>query len=165
MPSPYNYQFDEIAQSYVFTTDNGIEYKIAFILDYTFSAVSNIEIDDVYQLIIEKTTEVKEPLDRNVSATICEILSAFFENERNTILYICDDGDERAEVRFRKFNIWYSESELTGTVTKVDNVIVSENIAGSAKIYSSLLYHNENTNKEAILDIYNSIEQILSDEP
>lgn len=165
MPNPYNYQFDETAQSYVFTTDNGIEYKIAFILDYTFSAVSNIEIDDVYQLIIEKITEGKEPLDRNVSATICEILSVFFENSRNTILYICDDGDERAEVRFRKFNIWYTESELTNIVTKVDNVVVSENVAGSAKIYSSLLYHNENVNKENILEIYHSIEQILSEKP
>ena len=165
MPSPYNYQFDEIAQSYIFTTVNGIEYKIAFILDYTFSAVSNIEIDDIYQLIIVKTSEIKEPLDRNVSAIICAILSTFFDNERNTILYICDDGDERAEARFRKFNMWYTESKLTATVTKVDNVIVSENVAGSAKIYSSLLYHNENANKETILDIYHSIEQILSEKP
>ena len=165
MPSPYNYQFDETAQSYVFTTEKGIEYKVAFILDYTFSAVSNIQIDDIYQLIIEKTTEIKEPLDRNVSSTICEILSIFFEKARNTILYICDDGDERAEVRFRKFNIWYIESELSNIITKVDNVIVSENIAGSAKIYSSLLYHNENANKKAILDIYHSIEQILSEKP
>ncbi|OYQ42937.1 DUF6169 family protein [Flavobacterium aurantiibacter] len=165
MPSPYNYHFNEIAQSYIFTTVNGIEYKVAFILDYTFSAVSNIEIDHIYQLIIEKTTDAKEPLDRNVSATICALLSTFFDNERNTILYICDDGDQRAEVRFRKFNIWYAESELTDIVTKVDNVIVSENIAGSVKIYSSLLYHNENTNKETILDIYHSIEQILSEKP
>lgn len=165
MPSPYNYQFDEIAQSYVFITDNGIEYKIAFILDHTFSAVYNIEIDDIYQVIIEKTTEIKEPLDRNVSATICAILSAFFQNARNTILYICDDADEKAEVRFRKFNIWYTKSELTNTVTKIDNIIVIQNIAGTAKIFSSLLYHNENTNKETILDIYHSIEQILSEKP
>lgn len=165
MPNPYNYQFDEIAQSYVFTTNNGVTYKIAFILDYTFSAVSNIDIDDVYQLIIEKTTEIKEPLDRNVSSTICAILSVFFENSRNTILYICDDDDEKAEVRFRKFNIWYTESKLTNTVIKVDNIIISENVAGSAKIYSSLLYHIENTNKETILDIYHSIEQILNEKP
>jgi hypothetical protein len=165
LPNPYNYHFDEIAQSYVFTTNNGIEYKVAFILDYTFSAVSNIEINDVYQVIIEKTTEIKEPLDRNVSATICQILSVFFENARNTILYICDDGDDRAQARFRKFNIWYAESELTDIVTKIDNVIVNENVAGSAKVFSSLLYHNDNENKETILDIYYSIEQILNDKP
>lgn len=165
MPSPYKYQFDEIAQSYVFTTNKGIEYKIAFILDHTFTAVSNIEINDVYQVIIEKATEIKESHDRNVSATIREILTVFFDNARNTILYICDDGDERAAVRFRKFNIWYAESALTDQVTKVDNIIVSENVAGSAKVYSSLLYHNENTNKETILEIYRSIEQILSEKP
>lgn len=163
MPNPYNFNFDEIAHSYIFTTNNGIEYKVAFILDNTFSSVSNIEIEDVYQVIIEKTTEIKEPLDRNVSATISEILSIFFKNKKNTILYICDDLDDRAQIRFRKFNIWYAESDLTDIIMKIDNVFVNENIAGSAKVFSSLLIHNENQNKETILSIYHSIEQILND--
>ena len=165
MPSPYKYRFDEIAQSYIFITNNGIEYKVAFILDSTFSSVSNFEINDVFQLIIEKTLDGKEPLDYNVAATIIEILSIFFQNTRNTILYICDDGDERADVRFRKFNIWYAMSELNDTVIKVDNVFVSENIAGTSKIFSSLLYHKDNINKETILEIYHSIEQILREKP
>ncbi len=163
MPNPYSFIFDEIAHSYIFTTNNGIEYKVAFILDYTFSSVSNIEIEDVYQVIIEKTTEIKEPLDRNVSATISEILSLFFKNKKNTILYICDDLDDRAQTRFRKFNIWYAESDITDIIMKIDNIFVNENIAGSAKVFSSLLIHNENENKEVILNIYHSIEQILND--
>jgi hypothetical protein len=163
LPSPYNYHFNETTQSYVFTTVNGIKYSVAFILDYTFSAISDLEISNIYQLIIEKTTESKEPFDRNVSATICYILTAFFKNEKNTIIYICDNDGERAEVRFRKFNIWYAESALTNIITKVDNIIASEHITGSTKLYSSLLYHNENPNKETILDIYYSIQQILNE--
>jgi hypothetical protein len=163
LPNPYNFNFDQLTQSYIFTTSNGIEYKVAFILDNTFSIVSNIEIEDVYQVIIEKTTEIKEPLDPNVSLTICEILSIFFKNRKNTILYICDDLDDRAQARFRKFNIWYTESELKDTIMKIDNVFVNENITGTAKVFSSLLIHNENENKEAILSIYHSIEQILND--
>jgi hypothetical protein len=46
---------------------------------------------------------------------------------------------------------------------KIDNVFVNENITGTAKVFSSLLIHNENENKEAILSIYHSIEQILND--
>jgi len=165
LPNPYSYYFNEASQSYVFTTNYGIDYKIAFISDYTFSAVSNIQIDDIYQVIIEKATEMKEPFDGKVSATICQILSDFYENERNTILYICDDGDKRAEARFRKFNFWYEKSDIKHLLTKIDNVIVNENIAGTAKVFSSLVYHNDNKNKETILDIYNSIERILNEKP
>jgi hypothetical protein len=92
-------------------------------------------------------------------------LTLFFTNTSNTILYICDDNDERAEARFRKFNAWYANSTLLDSVTKVDNVIVFENGAIVTQIYSSLLYHNENSNKEIVLQFYNSIEQILNEKP
>ncbi|MCA0426169.1 MAG: hypothetical protein LCH37_01925 [Bacteroidetes bacterium] len=163
MPSPYNYHFDDKAQSYVFSTENGVQYSVAFFLDQSLFALSNIQFSDVYQVVIEKVTPEREPLDNRVSATICDILSKFFQNSKNTILFICDDVDGRAYSRFRKFNSWYAQSELTSSIIKIDKVFVNENIAGSAKVYSSLIYHVDNDDKDVILDVYDSIEQILNE--
>ena len=67
MLSPYNYVFDNITITYNFTTKNDIIYRIAFIVDETFSAISGKEIPNVYQLIIEKASDDIEPFDSNVS--------------------------------------------------------------------------------------------------
>lgn len=163
MPNPYNYNFDDETQSYHFTTKNGIEYKVAFIVDHTFSAVSNIEIDNVFQLIIEKEDDGIERYDSQVSETVKDIVASFFLNSQNSMIYICDDEDSKAETRFKVFDRWYQSSTLTDYVFKVDNVIECDSPAGITTIYSSLLYHNENINKEEIIDIYNNIQEILND--
>ena len=78
MLSPYNYVFDNITITYNFTTKNDIIYRIAFIVDETFSAISGKEIPNVYQLIIEKASDDIEPFDSNVSKTIENIIERFF---------------------------------------------------------------------------------------
>lgn len=162
MPSPYNYQFDDVSLTYVFTTKNSIEYRVAFIIDPTLSLISNTDVQEIFQVILEKNAETKEPLDHDVSLTICEILSAFFKNKKNSLVYICDNADGRAIARFRKFNIWYTESGLSDQILKFDNVLINELIAGSEQVYISLLIHCEHEKKEELVTIFRSMEQLLN---
>ena len=163
MLSPYNYEYQEETKSYHFTTKNNIEYLIAFPVDHTFSAVSNLEIENVYQLVISKNTNCVEPLDMQVSATIINILAAFFESSQNCMIYICDDDDGKAEKRHNAFHRWYQNSTLTDQITKVDNTILAESVAGDKAMYTSLLYHNNNANSEVIVEIYQTIQDIINE--
>ncbi len=163
MPNQYNYNFSEETQSYHFTTKDDIEYKVAFIIDHTFSTVSNLEIDNVYQLIIEKVSDKIEKFDANVSETIKDIVSSFFNNELNSMIYICDDEDGKSELRFNVFDRWYQTSSIKDIVTKVNNVIKCTNNGIDTVIYSSLMYHNDNVNKEVIIEIYQTIQEILNE--
>ena len=163
MPNPYNYYFLEETQSYYFITKNNIEYKIVFIIDHTFSSISNIKIDNVFQLVIEKMTDIIEQFDSQVSETIKDIVISFFKNELNSMIYVCDNEDSKGHVRFNVFERWYQSSSLLETITKIDNVISFDSNGNETVIYTSLLYHNENINKDTIVEIYNTMQEILNE--
>lgn len=61
----YNCAFDDITNSYNFTTKNNALYRVAFVVDGMFSAVSNPNIPSVFQLIIDKVSDELEPYDQN----------------------------------------------------------------------------------------------------
>ena len=86
MQNHYNYSFDNITNTYNFTTKNSIIYRVAFIVDETFSAISEEEIPNVFQIIVEKATDEIAPLDLNVSKTIESIIDKFFEKVENSLL-------------------------------------------------------------------------------
>ncbi len=162
MLNQYNYTFDEETGTYNFTTKNNIEYKIVFIVDETLDIASEVHIENIYQIIIEKITDKIEPFDSSVSKTIENIITAFFVNVKNALIYVCSENDEKAEIRFNVFNRWYKNCVLE-SVTKIDNVINCESEGNVYTIYTSLLYHNENPNIDYVLTAYRKIENILND--
>lgn len=162
MPNQYNYTFNEKTGTYTFVTKNDIEYKIVFIVDETLDIASEVHIENIYQIIIEKITDKIEPFDGLVSKTIENVITAFFANVQNSLIYVCSENDEKAETRFNVFNRWYKNSSLE-SVTKVDNIIKCESEGNVYVIYTSLLYHNENPNVGYILEAYQKIESILNE--
>ena len=124
MPNPYNYHFDEATQTYHFITKNGIHYRVAFIVDQTFSAVSGLEIENIYQIIVDKVNDDLEKLDSQVAATIQVIVDLFFTNAQNAMIYICDEKDNKGEKRFNTFHRWYLNSTLVNYIIKMDNIII-----------------------------------------
>ena len=84
MQNHYNYVFDNITYTYNFTTKNSILYRVAFIVDETFSAISGKEIPNVFQLVVEKATDEVEPYGAKVSKTIEDIVERFFQRIENS---------------------------------------------------------------------------------
>lgn len=160
---PYNYFLNENPQFYYFITKNKIEYRVAFIVDETFSAVSGLDINNIFQIIIEKVSDKIEKLDIQVSITIQAIIIAFFKNSQNSMLYVCDDKDDKSLKRFKVFNRWYARSGIESEILKKDNVINCKSNSHNTIIYSSLLYHKENRNQKTIIEIYNTMQEILDE--
>ncbi len=123
MPNLYNYAYDNISKTYNFATKFGIIYRIAFIIDETFSSISGRNIENIFQLIIDKATDEKETMDNMVSNTISEIVYMFFLNKTNSLIFFCSDDDGKGSIRFNVFDRWYKNSEYNKIVMKKDNVI------------------------------------------
>ena len=165
MQSHYNYVFDEITNTYNFVTKNEILYRIAFIIDETFSTISGEEISNIFQLIVEKSNDEIEPYDSKVSKTIEHLIERFFQKIENSLIYICSDDNEKAEKRHEIFNRWYKKSKYKEVIIKIDNIIsvtISEN--ENQKLYTSFMFHKQNSNFEKLLEIYSQLEKVLNEE-
>ncbi|WP_134141125.1 hypothetical protein [Flavobacterium sp. S87F.05.LMB.W.Kidney.N] len=54
-------------------------------------------------------------------------------------------------------------SGIESTILKKDNVINCKSNNQNTIIYSSLLYHKENRNQKTIIEIYNTMQEILDE--
>lgn len=93
MQNHYNCVFDDITNTYNFITKNNILYRVAFIIDETFSTISGEEIQKIFQLVIEKATDEVESYDSKVSKTIENIIERFFYKVENSLIYICSNDN------------------------------------------------------------------------
>lgn len=165
MLNHYNYVFDNITKTYNFTTKNNILYRVAFIVDETFSTISKQEIPNIYQIIIEKANEEIEPFDQKVSKTIEQVIEQFFKKIENSLIYICSDDEEKAKTRHKVFDRWYKKSQHKDYIIKIDNIIQFRIKDSSiSKIYTSFMFHKNNPNFNQLIEIYNNIEDVLNEE-
>lgn len=163
MQNRYNYVFDNITNTYNFATKNNILYRAAFIVDETFSTISEREIPNIYQLVIEKATDGIEPYDAKVSKTIEDIIERFFQRIENALIYVCSDDDEKAKQRHKIFERWYEKSEYREVVVKIDNIIsIKIGDINIQKLYTSFMFHKDNPNYSELIEIYSQIEKILN---
>lgn len=163
MPNHYNYAFDNITNTYNFTTKNNILYRVAFIVDETFSSIAGEDIPNVFQLVIEKVSDKLEPYDVNVAKTIENIVDRFFHKIENSLIYVCSDDNEKAKQRHLIFDRWYSKSEFRETVVKIDNIIsITIDEFNVQKLYTSFMFHKDNPNYNKLIEIYTKIEDILN---
>lgn len=165
MQNHYNYVFDDITNTYNFTTKNNILYRVAFIIDETFAAISGETIPNIFQLIIEKATDELESYDAKVAKTIEDIIERFFRKIENSLIYVCSDDNEKAIQRQKIFDRWYKNSEYRRFVLKIDNILTVEiDVDNVQKLYTSFLFHRDNPAYEKLIKIYNQIEEVLNRE-
>jgi hypothetical protein len=163
---PYNYTFNSDSGYYSFFTKRQIEYRVAFYEDFTLaSCVGNDkELGNVYQITIDKISSQPQQFDVLISETIKNIIASFFENIHDALIYICDDNDKKAFQRFSVFDRWYKKSSMTNYITKLDNIIELDSDTETIKLYTSLMFHKENTNFKTITEAFNNISNVLNGE-
>ena len=107
---PYSKSIDG---EYRFVTDKGIEY-IAY-----FNKVP-IESCVVYNFVFAKSTAGRYGKDPRIRNTILSIISDFWDDYEEVILFVCDSSDGRSESRMRLFHYWYKILNNDNNVTKID---------------------------------------------
>ena len=165
MQNHYNYVYDNITNTYNFVTKNLFLYRVAFVIDETFSSIAGEDIPNIFQLVVEKASENLEPFDSKVSKTIENIIERFFKNSENSLVYVCSEEKNKAVARHKIFDRWYRNSKHKDFIVKIDNII-KINIDGlkGQKLYTSFMFHKQNSNYEYLIEIYHQIEQVLNEE-
>lgn len=133
LKSQNQYQYTKnIDGEYRFLTDKGIEY-IAY-----FNRVP-IESCIVYNFVFAKSTVGRFVMDSKIRNTIFSIISDFWEDYEEVILFVCDSSDGRSEIRMRLFDYWYRLLKNDNNVTKIDFLLDKIKVSIIAKEDNPLL--------------------------
>lgn len=133
LKSQNQYQYTKnIDGEYRFLTDKDIEY-IAY-----FNRVP-IESCIVYNFVFAKSTVGRFGMDSKIRNTIFSIISDFWEDYEEVILFVCDSSDGRSEIRMRLFDYWYRLLKNDNNVTKIDFLLDKIKVSIIAKEDNPLL--------------------------
>ena len=95
------------------------------------------------------------PKDERIELTIIAILSQFFKENSNSLIYVCDNLDKKHHARHRKFSQWFSKQE-GDFLEKFDTSILVEDV----EILASLILHKANPFRAELVKYF--FEQIES---
>ena len=145
------YSFNQQGNDYRFDTDKGIFYSILF-SDGSFYFADlppHIPVFEISIATVSLGDHISPPRDPRVEATIVEIFRLFFSDHENSIVYICDNLDQKQAARHRKFDIWF-RSHAGKELEKYDTHFLVETV----EIYASLIIHSLNSFKNELVKVF-----------
>ena len=145
------YKFTNQGNDYRFDTDKGLFYSVKFTdgAFYFANLPAYIPIFEVSISTVSLGDYLSAPKDQRIEATIVEIFRIFFLEHENSIIYICDNLDEKQAARHRKFDMWFRRH--TGEeLEKYDTHFLVE----SMEIYASLILHVNNPFKNKLIEVF-----------
>ncbi len=115
-----------------------------------------------YQLVIINVNNKKSPRDLKVKDTIIAIVEDFFTKNNETLLYICETGDDRQFMRSRLFEYWFTHYERKLRFTFLSSSIVDED---GIINYATIILRNDNPHITEIINEFTTIVKYLSQKP
>jgi hypothetical protein len=146
---PYSFTYQD--NKYIFRTVNSVAYSVEFTdgVHYFINLPPHIPVFEFNIKVVNVVDSIGQPYDERIEITIVAILSTFFNNNRNSLIYVCDNLDNRQEGRFRKFDIWFKKSK-TPFIEKYDIDFTVQDI----QILASLIVHAQNPDKDLLVRLF-----------
>lgn len=148
------YQISKISErAYSFSTGTGCIYHCYF-FDFSTPFSDYPELaPKVFGFNLELKFKpddlIKVPPDKRIAVTVTDILKAFLHNNENTVVYICDNSDNREKARFHKFTNWFKMYN-DGSIVQLKGVIRANN----TNILNVLLIHKDNPLLNDFIEAY-----------
>jgi hypothetical protein len=151
MNTPLPYSFTYYENKYIFQTDNSVAYSVEFTdgTHYFFNLPRHIPVYEFNIKVLNAADSIGQPYDKRIEITIVDILTAFFENHKNSLIYVCDNLDNRQQSRYRKFERWFKKSK-TVLIEKYDIDFSVYDI----QILASLIVHTQNPDKDLLIRLF-----------
>jgi Family of unknown function (DUF6169) len=152
IPQPYRTTYR--ANKYYFETDNSVDYSVEFTdgVRYFMNLPPHIPVFEFNVKVINAVDIIGKPYDPRVEATIVDILSTFFNDNKNSLIYICDNLDNRQRGRRRKFDGWFRKSNTT-LVEKYDIDFSFLDM----QFLTSFMVHTQNPHKDLLIKLFQDI--------
>ena len=143
--SPYSVE-KRTVYDYVFKTEFGVVCVVNFMDDYS------VWEEGAYQLIIGNETHQKSPNDPKLRDTIICIIEAFFEENPDILLYVCETGDGKEAMRNRLFLRWLKDYVRKDLFFVEHLDIEAEGIAN----FAAIIVQKANPQLDSIIDDFHS---------
>jgi hypothetical protein len=151
---PYNYTYE--SNKYTFETDNSVIYSVEFTDGsfYFFDLPPDVFVFELNIKVLNVGNSFVQPYDKRTEATVVDILSKFFNDNRNSLIYVCNNLDNREHARYRKFDIWFRRNK-TLLIEKHDVNFTMQDI----HILASLILHVQNSHKDTLVKLFYDLYQ------
>lgn len=116
----------------------------------------------VYQLVVINANNKKSPRDHKVRDTLVAIIEDFFDSNNETLLYICETGDDRQSMRSRLFGYWFAHYKQRLLFTFVSASLVDEE---GVVNYATIILRNDNPRFTEIVGEFTATVRLLSQKP
>lgn len=154
--APYKVEMGGNISSYCFSTIYGVDYAVDFVID------DLLESDESYQLIIANLNNKKAPRDVAVRDTVMSIVEEFFMMNVATVLYICETGDNKQQMRSRLFEYWFSEYKYQHLYTLLSSsVLDGEGVAN----FATIIIRNDNPRMVDVIREFTESVHLLNNKP
>lgn len=100
-----HYEIFETPEGFLFITNKGIEYTVYFINGANYlpnQSYSN------FMYVFGFQSKTKSIFDKKVAETIIKILFHFFTDNKNIVVYSCDQTDKKEFARKKLFDNWFN---------------------------------------------------------
>lgn len=92
------------------------------------------------------------------------MISEFFKDTTNGLLYVFSQDQNREEIRSKTFNRWYLKSSASSHVIKIDKILAFKHLDETQRLYASLLFHVENPKKSKLIVTFNRLATAIEEE-
>lgn len=151
---PYN--STKKGNSFYFTTDKGIDYKVSFDAAFQtqFKEFQIVEAEIIELSFAPVNTNYflldSLPHDARIKATVFDLVKVFFQQNEKAIIYNCLTLDNKQKARSRLFNKWFNEANIDYLV-KFDSVITIDTVP---TFFQSLIVHKQNPKIEEVKKVF-----------
>lgn len=138
-----------------FQTDYDVLYRISFRIEQT------IWEDGAYEFSIINQNQKASPNDKKVRDTIFVIIEEFFESNPDILLYQCETGDNRQDMRDRLFLRWFKEYENCHKFYIKVSTITAEKVTN----YTAVIVQNDNPQLDTIIKDFDEFIGFFQNKP
>lgn len=138
-----------------FQTDYDVLYRISFRIEQT------IWEDGAYEFSIINQNQKASPNDKKVRDTIFVIIEEFFESNPDILLYQCETGDNRQDMRDRLFLRWFKEYENSHKFYIKVSTIIAEKVTN----YTAVIVQNDNPQLDTIIKDFDEFIGFFQNKP
>lgn len=138
-----------------FQTEFDVLFRISFRIEQT------IWEDGAYEFSIINQNQKSSPNDKKVRDTIFVIIEEFFENNPNILLYQCETGDDRQDMRDRLFLRWFKEYEHSDRFYIQVSSIIAEKVTN----YTAMIVEKTNPQLESIIKDFDDFIGFFQNKP
>lgn len=154
--APYEVYWHEKSRTYRFKSDSGVVLAIGFDDD------DMIENAESYVFSIINVNKVPSPRDQKMRDTVLLIIEEFFNMNEAALLYICESGDGKQQMRSRLFEFWFSSYHMKDKFLLMPVSI--EDMEG-VENFAALIVRKDNPNILDIVTEFSNTVAMLSVKP